>query len=127
MGINYIGRAPLFSSSETATVTPSSSSGVTIPNLGVSVLGSTSTGAAALFTLQTPEKGYRKVIILKSVGASTTVTRVSSPSSDTGFITSTQDAITMAAVGDSVVLIGETTALWLLESQTTGVTYSSST
>jgi hypothetical protein len=127
MGINYLSRAPLLTGSEKVNVYPSSSAGATITNLGLSVLGSTSTGAAAVFTLQTPEKGYRKVITVKSIGASTTVTRVNAPSSDTTFITSTQDAITMANVGDSVVLIGETSSLWLLESQTTGVTYSSST
>lgn len=126
MGIRYIDRAPIYQRSEKVNVVASSSDGVAIANLGVSVLGSTSTGAAALFTLPKPEAGYRKVITVKSIGATTTVTHVTS-SSDTGFITSTQNMIEFANVGDSVVLIAETSSLWLLESQTTGVSYSSST
>lgn len=128
MGLAYpAGKRPMFQRSEMMDWIASSSAGVTLPNRGVSVLATTATGASAIWTLQVPRKGYRKTIITESLGASTCVFHVNSPTSDTGFITSTQDMIELVNVGDSVVLIGKSTAMWYLESQTTGVSYSSST
>ncbi len=128
MGRRYIGRGPLFQDSEMVNqIVSSSSAGVTLRALGVSVLNTTATGEAAVWTLPHPTKGYRKVISVAGLGNSTTPHHVNLPSSDSGFQTSTQDMMVMATTNDACVLIGQTTAIWLIESKTTGVTFSTST
>lgn len=99
------------------------STAANLPNYGVTVINTTKH-----FTLDQPEVGVQKTIVnLGSSAGSTKAAFVSTNSTTTLFQGSTTNTLEFDLLNEAVTLVGYTTAAWLVESNTGGVTFSAST
>lgn len=82
-----------------------------LSNYGISLVGATAASATTAYVLSAPQPGVYKTIFCPTSGYAVIVTSGANICS-TGNAGSTQTTITFAGKGNSVQLIGLTTALW---------------
>lgn len=96
------------------------STAANVANFGVTVISTTKH-----FVIDNPVPGVRKSLV--SIVGTTEAALVSSNSTATVFAGSTNNTLTFDLAQEAVTLVGYTTASWLIESNTGGVTLSATT